>query len=307
MSKPAARKRRVLTRSLATSGRLLRRGLLRRPSWPRAFFAAAFLAAGASRSRRRRCVVDHEARDDVGVDVGVRATVLEVALLLARHVRRGCAPTRHGRRRRRRTSDQWRGLVRAGEAVLDADAVVEMCSLTFVPSASRARDDGVVAAARAHLLGREVGVGAGAVPVARDRASRRSSRRRRTPRRCARAASARPRAGRRSRPAQHADLELPLAHHHLGVRAFDADPAPGCRPACAPRRCRARASWTRRRRSSTGPGVRGSRRRASRRGDRPGRTCTPARCRTSARSWRRSWPRRRPRRACWSRAGSCPG
>ena len=52
---------------------------------------------------------------------------------------------------------------------------------------------------------------------------------------------------------ERADLELPLAHHHLGVGAGDVEAGLACRPWCGPRRCRDRRSRRRRRRSSTDP------------------------------------------------------
>ena len=87
-----------------------------------------------------------------------------------------------------------------------------------------------------------------------------------------------------------ADLELPLAGHDLGVGAFDHQAGVDARLGVLLDDLAADRRGRRRRRSSTGPAGRGSRRRGSRAGcRRASGTCTPARCRRSSRAWRTSW------------------
>jgi hypothetical protein len=59
--------------------------------------------------------------------------------------------------------------VRPGQAALDAHAVDGDVLVDPLPDGLAAGDDGVPATVLAHGLGGEVGVGAGAVPVAQDR------------------------------------------------------------------------------------------------------------------------------------------
>ena len=158
-----------------------------------------------------------------------------------------------------------------------------MCSFTRVPSASAPAMIASIATGRAHLLGREVGVGTGAVPVALDGLRVEAHVHAELLGDALEQPARRPEMIAHRDGIEHADLELPLRHHHFGVRALDARCPHACTRACALRRCHDRASSSRRRRSSRGPGARGSRLRASRRDGRLGRTCTPARCRTWAR------------------------
>src|SRR5262249_27330469 len=112
--------------------------------------------------------VDDQPRDDVRVDVGVRAAVLDVALAVLLHLPRDTD-------RGTAVGDAVGvlvprgGLVQTGQAVVDAGAVVldvvgRLGALTELLAGG---DDRVVALA--HRLGGEVGVRAGAVPVALDR------------------------------------------------------------------------------------------------------------------------------------------
>ena len=119
-------------------------------------------------------------------------------------------------------SFQRRRLVLAGEPVLDADAVVLHVLLDVLAERLARGDDRVPALA--HRLRREVRVRAGAVPVAADRL------------RVERGAGLEVLGDAVEQPAGHPelvadrgrgedpDLELPLAHHHLGVGALDREP-----------------------------------------------------------------------------------
>src|SRR5947207_1502295 len=109
--------------------------------------------------------VGDEAGHDVGVHVGVGATIFDIALLVLRDLPRDAD--------RRATVGHAvfelgpvRRLVLAGEAVFGPDAVARDVLHRFTRRAQRfARIDDRIPT-RAHGLGREVRVRAGAVPVA---------------------------------------------------------------------------------------------------------------------------------------------
>ena len=116
-----------------------------------------------------------------------------------------------------------RGFVRPGETRLNVVSVTGDVLLDARTQGLAARDDVIPATGRTHLLGREVGVCPGAVPVTLDGLR-----------------------GKRDvdfvvfgdaleQPARHhqlvgnlngserTNLELPLAHHHFRIRAFDGE------------------------------------------------------------------------------------
>src|SRR5207248_372422 len=115
-----------------------------------------------------------EARDDVRIHVGAGTAILDVPLLLLRHLPRDA----HRRAAIRHALTELlvrAGLVLAGEALLDAVAVVgdvERVRLAERFGGAHARVERF-----AHLLGREVGVRARAVPIALDRFGRQRRRR----------------------------------------------------------------------------------------------------------------------------------
>src|SRR6056297_402088 len=164
--------------------------------------------------------VGHEAGDDVRVDVGVGATIFEVALLvdsdLPGDADRG-ATVGHA------VAELVvaLGLVRSGQTVLDAGAVVGDVQGSLLAERLAAGFDVLVAAVLAHLLGGEVGVGAGAVPVALGGLGiecRRDAVVLADP--VEEPASDPELVGDFEQP-ERADLELPLSWHHFGIDAGD--------------------------------------------------------------------------------------
>src|SRR5215212_4989827 len=176
--------------------------------------------------RRAADRLDDEAGHDVRVHVGVRAAVFDVALLILGHLPgdadRG-ATVRHAVR------ELLEGgrLVVAGQPLLDAVAVVGDVQRGPCAQCLGGGDAGVVVLP--HLPGREVGVAAGAVPVAlhglriepgrdlilaggREHLARPVEQPARDPELIADSR-------RRDRP----DLELPLTRHDLGVDTRDLD------------------------------------------------------------------------------------
>ena len=116
-------------------------------------------------------------------------------------------------------------------------------------------DDRVVALA--HRLGREVGVGAGAVPVALDRLGVERGGDAEVLGDAVEQPAGQPELVGDLERAERADLELPLAGHDLGVDARDREAGIDAGRRCGPRRRHGRRSRRRRRRSSSGPAAPG--------------------------------------------------
>src|SRR6185437_4786328 len=176
-------------------------------------------SAGAGRAADR---VGDQPADHVGVDVGVRPPVLQPALLVLGHLPRDA----DGGAAVGRAVAELRvvlGLVGAGEAELDTDAVVLDVLLDVLPEGLATGDDGVPAAVPANLLGREVGVAAGAVPVTEHRLGFESGEHAEVLGDAEEQPAGGPQLVADGRRRQDAHLELPLAHHHLGVGALDGE------------------------------------------------------------------------------------
>ena len=160
--------------------------------------------------------------DLVGVHVGVGATVLEPALLGLGHRPRDAdrgAPVRGAVAE----LGEVGGLVGAGQAALDAHAVDGDVLVDLLPDGLAPGDDGVPAAVLAHGLGGEVGVGAGAVPVTQDGLGLERGVDPEVLGDAEEQPPGHPQVVGDVERREHAHLELPLAHHHLGVGALDAD------------------------------------------------------------------------------------
>ncbi len=169
--------------------------------------------------------------------------------------------------------------------------------------------DGGEAAGLPHGLGGEVGVGARAVPVALHRLRVHGDDDAEVLGAPVEQEPAEPQLVAHRDPLAGSDLELPLGGHHLGIRPGDGHAGVEAGPIVSlddiatvnlnQREKTVKSNpgresfdvivpcW-RRRRNSRGPGVRGTRSWASRRGGHPGRGgCTPARCRTrETETWR---------------------